>query len=43
MIFLAELGDYSNDEQVNTYSQEYQILPPVMTCTLCVMKYIMFG
>ena len=31
---LAELGDYNNDEQVNTYIQEYQILPPVMTCIL---------
>lgn len=25
----AELGDYDNDEQVKSYVEEYQILPPV--------------
>jgi len=26
---IAELGDYENDEQVQNYIEEYQILPPV--------------
>jgi len=26
---VAELGDYENDEQVQNYIDEYQILPPV--------------
>ena len=26
---VAELGDYENDEQVQSYIDEYQILPPV--------------